>query len=114
MRQIAELTTERDEAIAARERAIVQRDRLHDEMVELRGHGTPDDQLLRLALVDELMGVKAELAQARLRADNAVADAMGEADRLAHQLQEVRESTTWRLGRAAMTPLRVARRLRSR
>ncbi len=60
------------------------------------------------------MGVKAELVQARLRADNAVMDAFGLADRLSEQLQEVRASTTWRIGRLAMTPVRVARRLRQR
>jgi SAM-dependent methyltransferase len=112
--EIARLTAACDEAVAARARIAHDRDRLQDELVELRGNGSPDEQLVRLALVDELMGVRAELAQARMRADNAVLDAFEEADRLAVQLREVRESVTWRLGRAAMTPVRVARRVRGR
>jgi SAM-dependent methyltransferase len=112
--EIGRLTAALEEALATRERVTHQRDRLQDELVELRGAGTPDEQLVRLALVDELIGVKAELVQARMRADNAVMDAFGEADRLSEQLQEVRQSVTWRVGRAAMTPVRVARRLRRR
>jgi SAM-dependent methyltransferase len=112
--QVVRLTAERDEAVAARERVIAARDRLQDELAELRGSGSTDDQLIRLALVDELMGVKAELAQARLQADNAVMDASEEADRLSEQLKEVRASVTWRVGRAALLPVRAARRLRRR
>jgi SAM-dependent methyltransferase len=112
--EIGRLTGLLEQSEAARERITQQRDRLHDELVELRGAGTPDVQLVRLALVDELMGVKAELAQARLRADNAVMDAFGEADRLSEQLRDIRASVTWRIGRAALTPVRVARRLRRR
>jgi hypothetical protein len=87
---------------------------LQDELVELRGAGTPDQQLVRLALVDELIGVRAELVQARMRADNAVLDASVQAVRLAEELEEVKNSVTWRLGRAGLTPVRVARRLRRR
>jgi hypothetical protein len=112
--EIARLTAALEEARATRERVTHQRDRLQDELVELRGAGTPDEQLVRLALVDELMGVKAELVQARMRADHAVMDAFGEADRLNQQLHDVRHSVTWRVGRVAMTPVRVARRLRRR
>ena len=112
--EIARLNALLADSEAARERLLHQHDRLQDELVELRGAGTPDDQLVRLALVDELMGVKAELVQARMRADNAVMDAFGEADRLSEQLTEVRASTTWKIGRLAMTPVRIARRLRNR
>jgi SAM-dependent methyltransferase len=112
--EIARLTAERDQAVASRQQILTQRDHLQDQLVELRGAGEPDEQQLRLALIDELMGVKAELAQARMQADGAVLDAFEEAERLAFQLDEVRGSVTWRLGRAAMTPVRVARRLRRR
>jgi uncharacterized small protein (DUF1192 family) len=112
--EIARLKAALEEALATRERVTHQHDRLQDELVELRGAGTPDEQLVRLALVDELMGVKAELVQARMRADNAVLDAFGEADRLSEQLTAVRASATWKIGRLAMTPVRIARRLRRR
>jgi hypothetical protein len=49
-----------------------------------------------------------------MRADNAVMDAFGEADRLSAQLSEVRASTTWKIGRVALAPLTIARRLRRR
>jgi hypothetical protein len=112
--EIARLNALLEQSDALQERMTHQRDRLQDELVELRGAGTPDEQLVRLALVDELMGVKAELVQARMRADNAVMDAFGEADRLAEQLQEVRASTTWKIGRVALAPVTIARRLRRR
>lgn len=117
--EISRLQAERDEAIATRERAIVDRDRLQDELVRLRGAGEPNEQLLRLALVDELMAVKAQLAQAVMRADHAEADAMVEAKAYKRELEaclaamtELRASVTWRLGRAALGPVRAARRLR--
>jgi SAM-dependent methyltransferase len=112
--QFARLTAERDEAIAAREQMAAQWDRLHDELVELRGRGTPDEQLVRLALVDELIGVKAELVQARMRAENAVMDANVHAEFLIEELADVKRSVTWRLGRALLLPIRIARRLRRR
>jgi len=111
---VARLTDERDQAVAAQARLITARDRLQDELSELRGSGSTDDQLIRLALVDELMGVKAELAQARLQADNAVMDALEETDRLAEQLDDVRKSVTWRVGRTALLPVRAVQRLRRR
>jgi hypothetical protein len=112
--EIARLTTERDEALAAREQMAAQRDRLQEELVELRGNGRPDEQLLRMALVDELVGVKAELVQARLRAENAEFEANIHAEELIEELAEVKQSVTWRLGRAMLLPIRVARRLRQR
>lgn len=112
--EIARLTAALDDAIAHTERMAIDRDRLQDELVQLRGAGTPEEQLVRLALVDELIGTKAELAHARLRADNAVMDASIEAVRLAEELEEIRESVTWRLGRAGLLPVRMARRMRRR
>jgi hypothetical protein len=112
--EIARVTAERDELVAEHQRLVVDRDRLQDDLVELRGAGTPDEQLVRLALVDELIGTKAELAHARLRADNAVMDASVEAVRLAEELDDIKESVTWRLGRVGLLPIRVARRIRRR
>ena len=112
--EIARLTAERDEAIAVREQMAAQQDRLQDQLVELRGGGRPDEQLVRLALVDELIGVKAELVQARMRAENAVMDANVHAELLIEELAEVKDSVTWRLGRAMLLPVRIARRLRRR
>jgi hypothetical protein len=67
-----------------------------------------------MALVDELVGVKAELVQARLRAENAEFEANIHAEELIEELAEVKQSVTWRLGRAMLLPIRVARRLRQR
>jgi hypothetical protein len=117
--RIGALQAERDAALADRARAVADHDRLHEELVRLRGAGTPDQQLLRLTLVDELLGVKAELAQARMRADHAVDDASVELREYKRQLRaalqtitELRSSMTWRLGQAALTPVRAARRFR--
>lgn len=117
--EMARVQAERDAAVASRDRAVADRDRLQDELVRLRGGGELNEQLLRLALVDELMGVKAELAQARMRADHAVADATVESKRYQRELEttlaalnETRNSVTWRLGRAALAPVRAARRVR--
>lgn len=117
--QVSRAETERDAAVAERNRALAERERLQDELVRLRGAGEPDEQLLRLALVDELMGVKAELAQAKMRADHAVADATVEAKAYQRELEaalvaleQTRASVTFRLGRAALGPVRAARRLR--
>jgi hypothetical protein len=119
--EVAKATADREEAVAARQRVIVDRDRLLDELTALRGNGAPEDQLVRLALVDEIVGLKAELVQARLRADNAVMDASDEAEFLKEELKDVRQdledtrrSVTWRVGRSALAPVRMARRLRHR
>jgi uncharacterized small protein (DUF1192 family) len=119
--ETARAVAERDEAVASRTRAIADRDRLLDELTELRRGGTPDEQMVRLALVDEVVGLKAELVQARLRADNAVMDASDEVEFLRGELadvrrdlEETRRSITWRIGRGALTPVRMARRLRHR
>jgi hypothetical protein len=119
--ELKRVTSERDDALAVQRRAIDDRDHLLDELAELRGAGTPDDQLARLAMVDELVSLKAELVQARLRADNAVMDASDEVERLREELEgirrdlhEVKTSVTWRVGRGALTPVRVARRMRRR
>jgi SAM-dependent methyltransferase len=110
---------ERDDARAGERRAVEDRDRLLDELTSLRRGGGPDEQLVRLAMVDEVIGLKAELVQARMRADNAVVDASDEVERLRGELEDVRDelsavkaSVTWRVGRGALTPVRVARRLR--
>jgi hypothetical protein len=54
-----------------------------------------------------------------MRADNAVADAEVEAKAYKRELEaalvaleQTRASITWRLGRAALTPVRAARRMR--
>lgn len=74
------------------------------------------DQLARLALFDEMMGLRAELAQARVHSEMA-----GEGTELVRLRQRVRDceaevaalraSRSWRVGQAVLSPARAARRL---
>ncbi|WP_299952278.1 class I SAM-dependent methyltransferase [uncultured Modestobacter sp.] len=77
--------------LAERERAEVtaDRDRVVDDLVELRDGGDHADQLVRLGLVDELIGLRAELTQARLRSENAYADAQVQVDAINVDLASV-------------------------
>jgi SAM-dependent methyltransferase len=131
--EIEELVQQRDRAVQEREDLAADRDRLIGELVKLRDDGDAPDQLVRLALVDELIGLKAELTQARLRAGNAHIDAQVEVvtmneqlaathadlhhsrlqeQRLREELDAIRRSRTWKAGRAVLRPLDLARRLR--
>jgi SAM-dependent methyltransferase len=118
---VRQLRVEKERWQSVQNELIADRDRLQDELVRLRSGGTPDEQLVRLAMVDELIGLRAEVVQARIRADNAVADARKENEELVQQLKvsrdeldEIRETVTWRIGRASLLPVRMARRLRRR
>jgi SAM-dependent methyltransferase len=120
-REIDLITAQRDEAVLARNKVIADRDRLQDQLAELQGGGTVDEQLARLAMVDELLGLRAEVLQARVRADNAAADAFEKYQVVADDLEaaraeldEIKHTATWRLGQAALLPVRAARRFRQR
>jgi hypothetical protein len=78
--KIVELEHARDRAVREREDIAADRDRLVRDLVQLREGGDDADQLVRLGLVDELIGMKAELTQARLVAENAAADAQALVD----------------------------------
>jgi len=67
------LEAARERAERERDEVIADRDRLVRDLVTVRDGGDQSDQLVRLGLVDELIGVKAELSQARLRTENAEA-----------------------------------------
>ena len=129
---------ERDQLAAERDRLAVERDRLAAERdrlaAELAGFGAADlaqERINRLAMADELIGLRAELAETRVHAENAVAAARAEADRLRATLDSVqgdlvqarkaaagrtalvgqfRSSLTWRIRRTALLPLRAVRR----
>lgn len=88
---------------------------------EYSDRGTAD-QLSRLALFDEMMGLRAELAQTRVHAE--MAEASSEPARLRRALNAAQlragepdavaalmASRSWRVGHAVLTPLRVGRRL---
>lgn len=120
-KEIELLTAQRDEAVLARNKVIADRDRLQDRLSELRGGGSIDDQLARLAMVDEMLGLRAEALQARVRGDNAVAEAFEKYQVVADDLEaalaelaEIKHTATWRLGQAALLPVRAARRFRQR
>ncbi|MDK3256145.1 class I SAM-dependent methyltransferase [Blastococcus capsensis] len=162
--QVDELTRLRDRAVQEREDVAADRDRLIDAVSRVREGGDERDSLARLALVDELIGLRAQLAQARILAENARTQAQAEAlaearaqvqaeaqaaeqvevakvredlvavhadlhhsrlqeQRLraeldetvrAHQreLELIRQSSTWKAGRALLTPVVLARRVR--
>lgn len=76
------LITELDAMRADRDLVVGQRNALATELDQLRG---PEVMLSRLAVVDELMGVKAELAQVTVQTENA----RGEADRDAAVLRDM-------------------------
>ena len=106
------------------------RQALADARRDLAEAGSPADRLSRWAMADDLIGARAELALVKVQAENSVVEAGREAVRLRELLtvtqrelasaraaaadadrlaQEVRASTTWRIGRALMAPVRLSR-----
>lgn len=61
----------------------------------------------QLALVDEIIGLKASLAQEAVRNS----PSRLRLEQVEHEIRELRGSTTWRVGRLVMSPARVFRRL---
>ena len=121
---------ERNQAQAGRDQLEAERDRLLARIQELGAADLEAERLTRLALADELIGARAELALVRIQAENSVVEAGREAVRLREMLDatqadldstrshaaglermvaDVRASTTWRIARMAMLPVRVAR-----
>lgn len=154
LEKVASLSAERDALTAERDEAVRQRDAMSTELEEFRG---AEVVLARLAVVDELMGAQAELAQLRIHTENSITDAGREASRLRDMLAtatneaarvrheaaealrqadarsaeadelvlavtqdreralaDVRSSTSWRIGQAALLPVRLTRKLRRR
>ena len=122
---------ERDQLAAERDRLTVERHRLAAELAEFGAADLAQERLNRLAMADELIGLRAELAETRVHAENAVAAARAEVDRLRATLDSVqgdlvqaREATagraalvgqfrsfiTWRIRRTALLPLRAVRK----
>lgn len=137
-----ELQQQYNEAVHQRNTVAAERDELRAERDDIareldRLNGAEATQA-RWALVDELLGARAELAQLKVQVDTAVRNAGAEAVRLRAvvgsteaELQRVhaelavqraraeaaeadaqaaRSSATWRAGRLATAPLRLARR----
>lgn len=134
-RALLEVRREVDEinspVIIERDRLASERDRLAAELAGFRAADLAQERMNRLAMADELIGVRAELAETRVYAENAVAAARAEADRLRVTLDSVqgdlaqareaaadraalvgqfRSSLTWRIGRTALLPLRAVRK----
>ena len=63
-----------------------------------------------LALVDEILGLRAALAQEAVRNS----PPRYELDRLRAENLALRQSTTWRIGRLVLLPVRLIRRLKHR
>ncbi|NNG36284.1 class I SAM-dependent methyltransferase [Nakamurella aerolata] len=133
--QYNDVVHQRNTIAAERDALITERD---DAAAELARFNGPEATQARWALVDELLGARAELAQQKVQADTAVRNAGAEAVRLRAvvdskdaELQRLhaelavqrgraeaaeadasaaRTSTTWRAGRLATAPLRLARR----
>ncbi len=119
----AELTGQLDLVVADRDRLAV-----HVENLGLADLQT--ERMNRLAMADELVGLRAELAQVRVHAENAVVEAGREAVRLREvlaatqsefesaraglaaadsTLSEFRTSAAWRIGRTVTLPMRIIR-----
>ena len=124
------VAAERDAIVADRAAVLAERDRLLAHIDSLGLADLQAERMSRLAMADELVGLRAELAQVKVVAENSVVEAGREAVRLREVLQateqqlqltggdlaearrvvaELRGSTTWRIGSAALTPVRVAR-----
>lgn len=133
------LAAERDALAAERDAIAADRDRLAAELAAFGVADLAQERMNRLAMADELIGMRAELAQIRVHSEMAVAAARQEADRLRasldsmladvatakervgtarqerdSELRAVRSSFTWRIGSIAMLPVRVLRKLRRR
>ena len=63
-----------------------------------------------LALVDEILGLRAALAQEAVRNS----PPRFELDRLRAENLALRQSSTWRIGRLVLLPVRLIRRLKQR
>jgi hypothetical protein len=134
-RALLEVRREVDEinspVIIERDQLASERDRLAAELAGFRAADLAQERMNRLAMADELIGLRAELAETRVHAENAVAAARAEADRLRATLDSVqgdlvqaREATagraalvgqfrsfiTWRIRRTALLPRRAVRR----
>ena len=129
-RAVAGAIQERDRALAERDLALAERDRL---AARIESSGVADldaERMNRLAMADELIGARAELALIRIQTENAVVEAGREAVRLREVLgstraelesvishavglermvADIRASATWRVGRTLMLPVRVVR-----
>ncbi len=135
----APVFADRDALAAERDAVAAERDALAGEIAAFGVADLAQERMNRLALADELIGVRAELAQTRVHSEMAVAAARQEADRLRasldsmladvaaskhnvgtarqerdSELRAVRASFTWRIGSIAMLPVRVLRKLRRR
>jgi hypothetical protein len=63
-----------------------------------------------LALVDQVLGLSAALAQEAIRNS----PSRQRVEELEHEIRALRSSSTWRVGRILMLPVRVVRHLASR
>ncbi len=125
-----EAAAERDLVAADRELIVADRDRLVAHIETLGEADLQAERMNRLAMADEIIGLRAELAQVKVLAENQVVDAGREAVRLRDVLAattgelesarteragaeaglaELRASTTWRIGRTIMLPVRIVR-----
>ncbi|MES2092839.1 MAG: hypothetical protein V4531_03375 [Actinomycetota bacterium] len=63
-----------------------------------------------LALVDQILGLRAALAQEAVRNS----PSRQRVEQLEYEINALRRSSTWRIGRLVLLPVRVARRLTGR
>jgi SAM-dependent methyltransferase len=131
-RALLEAQRERTEARlpvnAAMDRVIQERDQLAARVDSQGIADLESERLNRLAMADELIGARAELALLKIQAENSLVEASRESVRLREVLSgveaelesaradmihlertlvEVRASITWRIGRAITLPVRV-------
>ena len=71
-------------------------------------HETAEAYQRNLALIDEILGLRAALAQASVHN----APSRPRVEELEAENLALRRSVSWRIGRLVLTPVRVARRLR--
>jgi hypothetical protein len=130
--KIKQVTDERNALAADRELVVADRDRLvtHIEELALHEADLQAERMSRLAMADELVGLRAELAQLRVQTENSVVAAGREATRLRgvldstqeelalakseldgarHRVNEMTASRTWQIGRAVLLPVRLVK-----
>ena len=64
----------------------------------------------QLALVDEVLGLRAALAQEAVRNS----PSRQRLEEVEHEIRALRASSSWRVGRLVLLPVRLVRRLRGR
>ncbi len=113
---VGEVAGRLDEVIAERDYLLVERDLLQRQVEELGNADLVAERMRRLAMADEIIGLKAEIAQVRVHSENSVVQARRDAVQLQSDLtgargvvSEITASTTWQLGRFAMLPVRMVR-----